>query len=98
MRFEIENGNFLATAEWTGPGDVVLDMPECAEKRWLERYFAAEAVYLAGPVDCPEMVVERRDATEAAFTHAAYELGAWDCTVRVAESAGVGSNGGGARK
>jgi hypothetical protein len=84
VRFEIENGKYLGTAEWAGPGDVVLDMPECDEKKWLQQYFSEESVYLAGPVDCPEMVVERRDSSEAAFTHAAYELDRWACTVRAA--------------
>jgi hypothetical protein len=84
MRFQIENGNYLGTAEWAGPGDVVLDMPECDVKRWLQEYFSGESVYLAGTVDCPEMVVEKRDSSEAAFTHAAYELDKWAGTLRVA--------------
>ena len=84
MRFEIKNGNYLGTAEWAGPGEVVLDMPDCDEKRWLEQYFSGESVYLAGTVDCPEMVVEKRDSSAAAFTHAAFELDQWDGKFRVA--------------
>jgi hypothetical protein len=87
VRFEIENGNYLGTAEWTGPGEVFLDMPDGDEKRWLQRYFSGESVYLGGLVDCPEMIVERRDSSEAAFIHAAFELDKWACTVRVAEPA-----------
>ena len=82
MRFEIENGDYVGTAEWRGPGDVALDMSDPAEKNWFERYFRAEDSFLTGPVECAEMSVERRDASEQAFVRATTQLAAYSYKVR----------------
>jgi hypothetical protein len=82
MKFEIENGNYVGTAEWAAPGRVALDMEDDSQRTWFERFFAAETSGMTGPVDCAEMSYERRDESEAAFQRAAYELAAHAYKVR----------------
>lgn len=88
MRFEFENGKHLGSAEWQGPGQVVVEMDDPAKKEWFERYFASEDSYMGGSVECDsEMRFERRDESEAAFTHAANMLAAYSYKVRQGDAA-----------
>ena len=82
MKFEIENGNFVGTAEWQAPGQVALDMDDDRQRSWFERFFAAETSTMTGPVDCAEMSHERRDESEQAFQRAAMELAAHAYKIR----------------
>ncbi|MGH2578601.1 MAG: hypothetical protein ACRDG9_12760 [Actinomycetota bacterium] len=77
MRLEIYNGEYVGAAEWRGPGEVALDMQDEGERAWFERYFAGEDAYMDGPVECAEMSSSRRDASPAAFEHAAFRLAAY---------------------
>lgn len=86
MKFEIENGDFVGTAEWKGAGNVALDMDNPTERRFFERYFSEEDAYMAGPVEAPEMTHGRRDASERAFAHAAFCLAAYKYRVRRGDS------------
>ena len=82
MKFEIENGDYVGTAEWQAPGQVALDMPDEGQRSWFERFFEGETSALAGPVDCAEMTYERRSDSEQAFQRAAMELAAHAYKVR----------------
>lgn len=82
MQFEIANGDFVGTAEWHGPGDVALDMPDPAKEAWFSRYFEAEDSVMSGPLDCAGMSSERRDASEEAFQRAAFQLAGYAYKVR----------------
>ena len=82
MKFEIENGDYVGTAEWRAPGQVALDMRDDSQRTWFERFFAQETSGMSGPVDCAEMTYERRDSSEEAFMRAAYELAARAYKVR----------------
>lgn len=82
MKFEIENGDYVGTAEWKAPGQVALDMRDDTQRTWFERFFTGETSHMAGPVDSPEMSCERRDSSEEAFQRASYELAARAFKVR----------------
>ena len=82
MKFEIENGDYVGTAEWRAPGQVALDMKDDTQRNWFEHFFATETSAMSGPVDCAEMTYERRDSSEQAFQRAAYELAARAYKVR----------------
>lgn len=82
MQFEIENGDFVGTAEWQGPGQVALEMEDTHKRDWFSRYFESEDSVMGGPVDCAEMTSERRDASQEAFQRAAIQLAAYAYTVR----------------
>ena len=82
MKFEIDNGHFVGTAEWKAPGQVAVDVDDPQEKQWFEDYFAAEDCFMSGPVECAEMKMERRDESEQAFTRAAMQLAAYSYAVR----------------
>lgn len=77
MRFEIENGEYLGSAEWQGPGRVMVEMEDEREREWFESYFSAEDTFLNGAVEAPEMTAERRDETEESFMRAAMQLAAY---------------------
>jgi hypothetical protein len=85
MKFEIDNGSYVGTAEWLRPGEVALDIADPTERTWFERYFGAEDAFLTGPVECAEMSTERRDESEAAFTRATYKLAAYAYKVRAGD-------------
>ena len=85
MRFEIENGEYVGTAEWQAPGRVALDMKSDTDRAWFERYFRGEDSFMNGPVEAAEMWSERRDASKEAFTRAAFQLAAYAFTVRQGE-------------
>jgi hypothetical protein len=85
MKLEIENGRFVGTAEWRGPGDVRVEMENPEYQAWFERYFSTEDAFLTGPVECAEMSSERRDASEQAFQRAVFQLVAYDFRVRHAD-------------
>jgi hypothetical protein len=82
MKLEIHNGEFVGTAEWREPGKVTVEVADPDEKKWFEAYFEGEDAYLSGSVGCPEMHVERRDSSEAAFDRAAEALTRYAYTVR----------------
>jgi hypothetical protein len=82
MKLEIENGRFVGTAEWRGPGDVRVEMESPEDQAWFEKYFSTEDAFLSGPVECAEMSSERRDASEQAFQRAAFQLVAYEFHVR----------------
>ena len=82
MKFEIENGDYVGTAEWQSPGNVALEMQDPKQRAWFERYFESEDAFLSGSVECAEMSSERRDESEQAFSRAAYQLAAYAYKVR----------------
>jgi hypothetical protein len=88
MKFEFENGKFLGSATWEGPGNVVVEMDDPADKAWFEEYFSKEDSFMGGSVECDsEMCLERRDESEAAFTRAAQMLAAYSYKVRQGDAA-----------
>ncbi|MFN2488736.1 MAG: hypothetical protein ABR529_03140 [Actinomycetota bacterium] len=87
MRFEIYNGDYVGTAEWSAPGRVALDVADPAQRTWFERYFASEDSFLTGSVGFEEIALERRDSSRAAFTRAAVQLAAYAYRVRDVGSA-----------
>ncbi len=82
MRFEIENGDYVGSAEWQSPGKVALDIADAEQREFFERYFAAESSSMAGMVDAAGMVCERRDASEEAFNRSLFELAGYAYSVR----------------
>jgi hypothetical protein len=82
MKFEIENGEFVGTAEWQGPGQVALDIADPRQRTWFERYFAEEDSAMGGPVGDEHMSCERRDESEQSFNRAAFQLAAYSYKVR----------------
>ena len=94
MKFEIENGNFVGTAEWEAPGRVALDMEDEGQREWFERYFTQETSAMEGPVDCADMSHERRDSSPEAFQRAAFDLAAYAYKVRT-HSGSMRSDGAG---
>lgn len=99
MKFEIENGEFVGTAEWRGPGDVALDMADPGHKSWFERYFAEEDATLGGAIGDEHMSSERRDESEQSFNRAAFQLAAYSYKVRQGDDRrnGAHRNGDGGR-
>ncbi len=81
MKFEIQNGEYLGTAEWLAPGEVRLEMADAKHRQWFERFFSTEDAQLGGSVECPEMTFERRDDSAEAFERAVFSLRTYDCTV-----------------
>ena len=41
----------MATAEWRGTGEVVLEVADSQRRRWLEAYFKSEDSFLGGEID-----------------------------------------------
>jgi hypothetical protein len=82
MKFRIENGAFVGTAEWREAGDVEVDATETAERRFLEQYFSTPYTALGGSVDCPEMQHEDPDSSPHAFERAMNRLAEHEYTVR----------------
>jgi hypothetical protein len=99
MKFEIENGEFVGTAEWRGPGRVALEMEDSSQRTWFERYFSQEDSHMGGPVGDESMSCERRDESEQSFNHAAFQLAAYSYKVRQGDGrrAGAHRNGSGER-
>jgi hypothetical protein len=85
LKYEIENGDYLGTAEWRGPGQVELDMPDGKDKRWLQRFFEGRDSVMGGAAEPEGMTLERRDESEAAFNRAAYQLAAYSYKVRLGD-------------
>lgn len=86
MRFEFKNEDATCSAEWHGPGQVMVDSPDPAKQQWFESYFQAEDSFMTGSVECGEMAMERRDESEVAFTRAAHALAAYSWQVRQGDS------------
>lgn len=86
MRFEIENGDYVGTAEWQGPGTVALDMDDPTQRRFFETFFESEQEALGGTVDCPELQSERPDTSRESFQRAMNSLAAYAYKVRRADS------------
>jgi hypothetical protein len=82
MRYEIYNGDYVGTAEWSAPGRVAIDVPDEEQRSWFERYFESEDSFLMGCIGAEEMTLERRDSSEEAFTRAALALSAYSYKVR----------------
>ena len=82
MKFEIENGEFVGTAEWQGPGNVMVEMQDDRHQAWFENYFQSEDSFMTGSVECGEMAMERRDESAEAFTRAAHQLAAYSYKIR----------------
>jgi hypothetical protein len=83
MKFEIYNGDHVATAEWQGPGQVALEVEDPREREWFESFFSAEDSTLDGPVECASMTTaERGDSSEQAFARALYRLGFYEYKFR----------------
>jgi hypothetical protein len=82
MRFEIENGDYVGSAEWRGPGDVLLDMDDPQQRMWFERFFAEEDASLGGAIGDESMSSERRSDSEQSFNRAAFQLAAYSYKVR----------------
>jgi hypothetical protein len=82
MRYEIFDGEYVGAAEWVAPGEVVLDVQESALREWLERYFAAEESVMTPLGSEDGMTCERRDASEAAFNRAVFQLAGYSYQVR----------------
>ncbi len=82
VRYEIENGEYVGTVEWQGPGQVSFEVPDPSEREWFERYFGTEESVMGGAGERQGMTLEKRDASEAAFNRAAWELCAYSYKVR----------------
>jgi hypothetical protein len=82
MKLEIHNGEFVGTAEWQEPGRVAVEVADPDQRAWFETYFEGEDAYLSGSVGNPEMHVERRDSSQAAFDRAAEALARYAYTVK----------------
>ena len=82
MKFAIYSDDYVGSAEWRKPGEVVLEMDDPTQQSWFEAYFAAEESFLGGTIDAPQMMSMRRNATEEAFAHSAFALAAYHYTVR----------------
>jgi hypothetical protein len=81
MRYEIDNGRQVASAEWLGPGNVALNVDDPSERAFFERYFSTEDCFLTGPVESAEMTSECGNESEEAFRRAAFRLTAYDYRV-----------------
>jgi hypothetical protein len=78
MRYEFhENGDFVGSAQWEGPGQVRLAVSDGEERDYLTEYFAGEMTYLATPFHGDEdaFQIRRRDWTPWEFERACRALG-----------------------
>lgn len=82
MKLESYNGEYVGTAEWQGPGEVRLEVPDEMQKAWFEGYFRSEDSFLTGPIGSEEMAIERRDDSREAFTRAVFHLAAFRYKVK----------------
>lgn len=80
--YEIENGEYVGTVEWQGPGRVSFDMADPSQREWFERYFNAEESVMGGAGEREGMTLEKRNESEAAFNRATWELCAYSYKVR----------------
>lgn len=92
VRYEIENGDYVGTVEWQGPGRVALQMPDGPQKEWFQRYFEAEDSVMGGAGEPEGMTFERRNESEAAFNRAAWELSAYSYRVRQGDGMRTGAH------
>jgi hypothetical protein len=99
VKLEIENGEFVGTAEWKAPGTVALEMDDAAQRGWFERYFSQEDAAMGGAVGDEHMSCERRDESEQSFNRAAFQLAAYSYKVRQGDGRrrGAHRNGAGER-
>lgn len=95
MRYEFEReGHVVGNVLWEGPGQVVVDVADPADRSAFDRFFGVEVVYLSAGFDFgggdEELVHRRRDWTpwefERACRNLAHQLG---CTVRRIETGPV---------
>ena len=78
MRFEFhENGTYVGSAQWEGPGQVRLTVADADERDFLTHYFSGEMTYLATPFEDDEdaFQIRRRDWTPWEFERACNALG-----------------------
>jgi hypothetical protein len=85
MKYEINNGSYVGSAEWLAPGNVALSMDDPEERAFFEHYFNSEDCYLVGPVESAEMTSERPNESEDAFRRSAFRLTAYSYRVRAAD-------------
>jgi hypothetical protein len=97
MRYEFQRaGSAVASVLWEGPGQVMVDVADPADRPQFDRYFREEVAYLdagfdfGGGMDESGMTTRRRDWTpwefERAVRNLAHSLG---CTVRRVETGPV---------
>jgi hypothetical protein len=82
MRFEIYDRDYVGSAEWQAPGVVAVEVADEGRRSWFERYFSSEDSFLTGSLGFEEMAMERRDASQEAFTRASFALAAYRYRVR----------------
>jgi hypothetical protein len=78
MRYEFhEDGDYVGSAQWEGPGQVRLAVGDRREREFLKEYFAGEMTYLATPFEGDEdaFQIRRRDWTPWEFERACRALG-----------------------
>jgi hypothetical protein len=94
VRYEINNGDYVGSAEWVAPGNVALYMDDPRERAFFERYFSSEDSHLVGPVESAEMTLESPDESEEAFRRSAFRLTAYSYRVAPADGEQEGGAGG----
>lgn len=77
MKLESYSGEYVGTAEWQGPGEVRLEVPDELKRAWFEGYFRSEDSFLTGLIGSEEIAIERRDDSREAFTRAVFHLAAY---------------------
>jgi hypothetical protein len=92
VRYEIENGDYVGTVEWQGPGQVTFEMPDGPQKEWFQRYFDTEDSVMGGAGEPQGMTHEKRNESEAAFNRAAWELSAYSYKVRQGDGMRAGAH------
>jgi len=95
MRYEFDRGDHtVASVLWEGPGQVVVDVADPADRPAFDRFFGTEVVYLSAGFDFggaeEELTTRRRDWTpwefERQVRNLAHKLG---CTVKRVETGPV---------
>jgi hypothetical protein len=81
VRYEINNGSYVGSAEWLKPGTVALTVDDPGEREFFERYFNSEDCHLAGPVESAELTFEAPNESEEAFRRSAFRLTAYSYRV-----------------
>ena len=92
VRYEIDNGDYVGTVEWQGPGKVAVEMADGSQREWFQRYFDAEDSVMGGAGEPMGMTHEKRNESEAAFNRAAWELSAYSYRVRQGDGMRAGAH------
>lgn len=79
MRYEFEHDDErVGAAQWEGPGQVRLDVPDATDREFIQAFFASEVTYLAAGFDeedADAFEQRRRDWTPWEFERACRALG-----------------------